>query len=427
MTKRTILFTTALTLLAWVNTGCEQKVSPPATTQPVVQTAKPEHKTALLMGQAQFVASGNSRVPGPAKLSFIYPEGDKWTVEVVEDASSNVFHKVMPFDLPGQKPGILTIGANKAPLPAILKAWRLGTNGWKDEELYRAEFGGKFNRLRDIEIGDVTGDGKPDMVIATHDQGVVLVLENKNGTWQATEIDRTPNMFVHEIEIGDVDGDGKNEIYATPSEPNVQSGEQSGHIVTYRFDGNKFNRQVVEDFKDRHVKEIFAADVDGKGRTCLFAPIELGMNAEQARVNETGVEIKRYRVEGGKYVGEVIASLPDRQCRFLNAGDVDSDGKIELIASCYKAGVWMLRQKDEKWTPEQIDAESSGYEHATALADLDGDGKLEIYVAADDQQTLRRYRWNGAAFDRSDVAPLTKGNITFGLLGCTDAQCLAVQ
>ena len=30
-------------------------------------------------------------------------------------------------------------------------------------------WGGKFNRLRDIEVGDVDGDGKDELVLATED------------------------------------------------------------------------------------------------------------------------------------------------------------------------------------------------------------------------------------------------------------------
>ena len=68
-----------------------------------------------------------------------------------------------------------------------------------------------------------------------------------------------------------------------------------------------------------------------------------------------------------------IAELDDRQCRFLACGDVDGDGKKELVASGMKSGLWLLKMSPGgKWTAALIDARSSGYEHATYLADLDG-------------------------------------------------------
>ncbi len=46
--------------------------------------------------------------------------------------------------------------------------------------------------MRDIEIGDVTGDGKDDLVIATHDQGVVAVLQKKGDGWDVAEYSALP-------------------------------------------------------------------------------------------------------------------------------------------------------------------------------------------------------------------------------------------
>jgi hypothetical protein len=37
--------------------------------------------------------------------------------------------------------------------------------------------------------------------------------------------------------------------------------------------------------------------------------------------------------------------------------------------------------------------DSSGFEHAAVLADLDEDRRDELYVASDDQHEVRRYVW----------------------------------
>ena len=392
---------------------------------------------ALLLAQAQFVESETGRgrtrsVPGPAKLTFVYPDGDQWIPEVLEDPESNVFHKAMPFDLPGEQPGILTIGANSSPLPAMLKVWRRTADGWEGTVLWQAEVGRRFNRFRDVEIADVTGDQKPDIVIGTHDQGIVAVLQKEDDVWEPMEIDRRPTtVIVHEIEIGDVDGDGLNEIFATPSARNrADGGAQPGSVVMYRYDGHTFSRHVVDDFGDRHVREILIAHVGGAGPPSLFAAVEIVMRRpgdggdDQTQKN---LEIKQYRFNEVGPAGSVIATLPDTKCRFLNAGDVDADGKTELIASGFKCGLWMIKPTGQGWVTQLIDADSSGYQHATTLADMDGDGRLEIYVATDDKQRVRRYRWTGEQFDRTDLFTLTKGDITWCLMPCLNAKCLAAQ
>ena len=77
------------------------------------------------------------------------------------------------------------------------------------------------------------GDGKDELVIATHDQGVIAVV-HPDEDWRVEEVERTPNTFVHEIEIGDVDGDGVKEFFATPSEPNKLESEQPGEVRMYK-------------------------------------------------------------------------------------------------------------------------------------------------------------------------------------------------
>ena len=52
---------------------------------------------------------------------------------------------------------------------------------------------------------------------------------------------------------------------------------------------------------------------------------------------------------------------------------------------------------------EQIDEESSGFEHASLLADLDGDGTDELYVASDDQGEVRRYVARGDRFEKEVI------------------------
>ena len=87
--------------------------------------------------------------------------------------------------------------------------------------------------------------------------------------------------------------------------------------------------------------------------------------------------------------------------RFLTVGDIDGDGKKEMVAASFSKGLWLLRpgkNPNEEWSKESIDRNSGGFEHASLLTDLDKDGKDELYVAADKQGELRRYVWkNGRA------------------------------
>jgi hypothetical protein len=369
---------------------------------------------ALLMVQSQFLERDGKPVPGPARLDIVRRTPDGWREVVVEDPESNVFHKAVAFTMPDGREGVLTIGAMKA----MLKFWWWDEDQWKSETLWEVSFGGKFDRLRDMELGDVNGDGEDEIVVATHDQGVVAVVSREGDAWKVDEIDRVADTFVHEIEIGDVDGDGKPTIFATPSKPNKVGQSQSGKVIRFDHDGEGYVKSVVESWDERHVKEILAADLDGDGTATLFAVVEAELEkiAGMTRIEEP-VEVRRFDFSGDEPTSRVIGTIEDAQTRFLTFGDVEDDGEQELVAAAMKTGLWILRPGEQgQWTTENFEEESSGYEHSTVFADLDGDGAQEIYVAADDQKTLNRYVWEDGELVKQTVVELPSDVITWNLM-----------
>jgi hypothetical protein len=364
---------------------------------------------ALLVAEAQFAEQNRpdgtkQAVPGPAKLLIVRKTERGWTSARLEDSDSNVFHKAVPWG-----GGLLTIGGNQA----MLKTWRFATGAWTQEVHWNPKFGGRFDRLRDLESGDVDGDGRDEVVIATHDQGVIAVLHPDEG-WRVEQVDREPDTFVHEIEIGDVDGDKVAEFFSTPSKPNKLDQEQPGEVRMYRHAPNGWQRSVVDARKDTHAKEILAADVDRDRVAELYVVWEGAVGPGGALLRP--VTIRQYRWRGGGFAAADVTTIPDRLTRALAAGDVNGDGRTDLIAGTLSSGLWLIEQDGAGgWKKSAIDAQSSGFEHPVLVADLDGDGALEIYVAAEDQQELRQYRWDGGQFAKQVIAPLAKGDITWNL------------
>ncbi len=371
---------------------------------------------AIVLALAQFVTQGGKPVPGPARLEFLSFEDGSWQITSLEDPESNVFHKAMVHPT-AEGPALLTMAGSAA----VVKSWRKGGLGLEATRLWREDFGGKFSRMRDAEVADLDGDGRADIVVATHDQGVVAVLRaTESGDFVVEELDRTPNIFVHEIEIGDLDGDGVPEVYATLSEPNRLDGTpQSGEVVRYVPARNE-GPTVVADLGDRHAKEILVADVDGDGRDELYVSVEGRVGGPDGKQLLDSVEIWRYDADTPPAEGARIASLDDRLCRFLTAGDIDGDGRQELVAAAFSSGVWLLRPGSDprvEWKKQQIDADSAGFEHAALLTDLDEDGTDELYVASDRHKELRRYTWNGerlvreTIYRRTDDRPIFTWNL----------------
>jgi hypothetical protein len=359
-------------------------------------TAVPDSlPTGLLLAYSQFeVVDGQATAnPGPARLDILTREGGEWKTETLEDAQSNVFHKAMVLNPRGQAPGILTLGGSGA----YVKLWRRNNGKLKASTLWKAEFGGKFNRMRDAEVADLYGNGTPAIAVATHDQGVVAVIKQQANKWKVERIDAKKDTFVHEIEIGDLDKDGVLEVYATPSEPNRLNAEaQRGEVVRYVPKTGK-GPTIVADLGKRHAKEIYVGDVDGDGTDELYVAVEALTTGRGAALKLVEpVEIRRYDADTPPDAKVIIATIPDRLCRFLTVGDVDGDGKKEMVAASFSKGLWLLRpgkNPKSEWGVESIDRDSGGFEHAALLTDLDGDGTDELYVAADVQGELRRYVW----------------------------------
>ncbi len=329
----------------------------------------------------------------------------------IEDGDSNVFHKAMVYER-GNGPELLTMAGTAA----HVKTWVKKGNTLEGTSHWNVDFGGKFSRMRDAEVGDIYGDGKPSIAIATHDQGVVAILRPNGDSFDVVELDNKPNTFVHEIEIGDLNGDGVLEVYATPSEPNRLDGTpQKGTVVRYVPKTGE-GQVVVADLGNRHAKEILVADIDGDGIDELYVCVE----GDMGEGSKDKVEIKRYEADTPPDGGVVIGSLDDKLTRFLTAGDIDGNGKKELVAAAYSSGLWLFRPGEDPnapWKKELIDRDSAGFEHAAILTDLDGDGLDELYVASDKHKQVRRYVWkNGRSsreviYKRPDNRPIFTWNL----------------
>jgi hypothetical protein len=382
--------------------GCseaaEQAPAPAAAPEPAA-AAKPlaaDLPNGLLLALSTFEKGPDGKPVPRSELMVLTRRGGAWQARSYGDAESNVFHKAFAWTPPGGEAGVVTLGGSAA----VVKLWRKGASGLAPvETLWQADFGGKFSRMRDGEVGDLDGDGESDLAIATHDQGVVAVLRGVVGRKpEVRELDRKADTFVHEIELGDLDGDGALEIYATPSEPNRLDGTpQHGEVVRYR-PRESGSRAVVADLGARHAKEILAGDVDGDGKDELYVSVEAAEGG--------AVEVRRYEGDTDPKAGSAIASLYDPMARFLTAGDVDGDGKREMVVAGKDSGLWLLRPgTDPKaaWRAEHVDAQSKGFEHAALLTDLDSDGVDELYVASDDDKQVRRYAWDGKRLAREII------------------------
>ncbi len=173
---------------------------------------------------------------------------------------------------------------------ASLKVYKKVNGTWAGEVVWKPP----FIRVRDIETGDVNTDGWPELVAGTHKDGVVAVVKKSGDSWDITEVDRAENIYVHEVEISDTDGDGINEFFSNPTAPNIRKGmPQPGFIVMHKWNGSGYQRVLVDDLNYTHAKEIVTGDLDNDGKNELIAAL-WGIAKE---TNESGQKIQEGKVK----------------------------------------------------------------------------------------------------------------------------------
>lgn len=172
-----------------------------------------------------------------------------------------------------------------------------------------------------IACGDVQGDGRAEIIVAPDyaDEPWVKIF-NKKGK-QLKKFYAFDRKFRGGVSLatGDVDGDGKAEIIAGSGY------SQKSQIKVFEADG-KAKRQVLNPYKSSYTGgvTVAAGDVDGDGKSEI-ASAPLGSF-------ETRIKTYRYSKEK-KVLGSFIALPGKTNAMSLTFGDVDGNGKAEIISA----------------------------------------------------------------------------------------------
>ncbi|MBK9063173.1 MAG: VCBS repeat-containing protein [Acidobacteria bacterium] len=98
-----------------------------------------------------------------------------------------------------------------------------------------------------------------------------------------------------------------------------------------------------------------------------------------------------------------------RGFRFLGAGDIDGDGRTDLlIGPDYTFGgattAWFGNGASGFGSP--VDLPTAIWNTTVAIGDLNGDGKGDVIARDDNSQALLVYLWNGTSFDAAIKTPI---------------------
>jgi hypothetical protein len=225
-------------------------------------------------------------------------------------------------------------------------------------------------------VGDINGDGRPDLIAGGHGGGGLVWYENP--TWHKHVI-AANSAFGTDHEVGDIDSDGRNDIVSVMND----------RLVWFRNGGG--DRWTMEEIDRQRLHDIEITDLDGDGRPDLVARGQLAFAG-------AGNKLYLYfqRAQGGW--DKRMIEVPHGEG--LRLQDIDGDGTPDIVIN----GVWLKNpsgRKDE-WR-QHIFTRSWTWPHVyVAVGDVNGDGRSDIVMSpAETAGDRYRISWFEAPRDRT--------------------------
>lgn len=271
----------------------------------------------------------------------------------------------------GNKPALLAVGdVNGDGKPDIVSA----NNGDGTVSVLLGKGDGSFQpqatygisspSVQSVTIGDLNGDGKPDLVLTGFGGAEVTVLLNQgNGTFGIpTPYNVGPSSpLPSAAAITDVTGDGIPDIVAT------EPGFSPPVVAVLKGNGDgTFQRPATYFPSGGQPDSIAIGDFNGDGKPDI-AVANFQTATISVLLNQGGVFGPPITLPVGNNPYEVVA------------GDVNGDGKLDLVTANHDSGTVsvLLGNGDGSFQP-QLSFAAGTNPASVVVADFNGDGKLDI-------------------------------------------------
>ncbi len=226
---------------------------------------------------------------------------------------------------------------------------------------------------RNVAIGDIDGDGKPDLVVVNDFNNTVSVLRNSGSAGVISfdaKLDFSVGGSPWTVAIGDIDGDGKPDLAVTNSfgfSISVLRNTSSAGIVS--FDPK------VDFSMGSGGGSVSLGDYDGDGLIDMAAvSFFSGALSVFKNTSSAGSIAFDTRIE---YATEV-------QPGSITTADVDGDGKPDIaITNFVSKSVSVFRNNSVSGTisfEAKVDYATGDSPSSIAVGDLNGDGKPDLVV-----------------------------------------------
>ncbi len=246
-------------------------------------------------------------------------------------------------------------------------------NNLPDATRFRRDSVSSVWRIASIDVGDVTGDGKPDLVFFGDPKELVVIANAGDGKWDAPHAIRNPEgTFSNSgLFIGDINSDSRNDV--------VLLGEKHLFVYLQESDGS-LGRPIRYSHGGADTRAFMLNDLDGDGRTDIITFGTDGSYPISFRLQDTSGKLgpeQRLRLPA-------IRSLTPASILGRKAADLFVIQQVSNRVVDYSLDSMAAAKGKEDWLgltyayPVPGEAKS----RPTVIADVDGDGLADL-VSAD--------------------------------------------
>ena len=236
---------------------------------------------------------------------------------------------------------------------------------------HRFQPGGTFGDsawpTRNVTVVDLTGDGRPDIVVANRGgaaNGTANYVCPNDGQGRFPSCTVLSEESATTIGAGDFDGDGFVDL--------VVPHRDRGQSYVYMNDGSGgFDERLALGPPDAATRAVAVGDVNGDGRPDIVVGDD-----------EQGGARLYLNVDGVTFQGPLPFGAPADVVYAIAIADLDGDDDEDIVLGNVEAPVTVLLNEgpDEPFTILRF-GDSQGAVYGLAIGDVDGDGRPDIVAA----------------------------------------------
>lgn len=242
-----------------------------------------------------------------------------------------------------------------------------------------------------VAIGDVNGDGFPDLVVAeaydtSFASGYVGVLYgNGNGTFEQEAIYASGGLGTYSLALADIDGDGKLDVVAANS--CLSSQNCTVGSVSVLLGKNGLQETEVYAVGGNGTYSVALSDVNGDGKL----DIAVANHCQSSAICTTGSVSVLLGNGDGSFQPAASYDVNGYESDWVAVNDVNGDGKPDLLVAndclslngdCTTGGVDVLLGNGDGTFQSAVSYSSGGFEAGSiAVYDVNGDSKPDVLVA----------------------------------------------